>query len=476
MALAIALVMLVVGTILFHFLSPWWFTPIASNWKMMDDTVNITFVVTGIVFVAVNLFMACAIFLYRHRQGQRAQYSPENKKLEWWLTILTSVGVAAMLTPGLFVWAKFVTVPKEAAVVEVVGQQWTWSYRFPGRDGVLGTTDAKLITPDNPFGIDPKDPKGADDILVSSQELHLPINKPVKVLLRSKDVNHQFAVAQFRVKMDMVPGMVTYFWLTPTRTGQFDVLCEQLCGLAHFAMRGRVVVDEESAFQTWLSSHPTYAETAARVAGNAAAGQATYAVCSACHGSHAQGNQTLNAPKLSSQAGWYLARQLRNFKQGIRGADDRDIYAKQMIPMAATLADETAINNVVAYINSLPDERLTTTLVGDPDKGKSLYATCAACHGTAGQGVWSTNAPRLAQMSDWYLARQLHNFQQGIRGSHPQDFSGAQMVLMAKILPDDRAINDLLAYIHTLDGRAAGHDPPPRREALGRGKLLRRRG
>jgi cytochrome c oxidase subunit II len=450
MAMALVLILLVVGTILFHFLSPWWFTPIASNWKMMDDTVNITFVVTGIVFVAVNLFMACAVLLYRHRQGRRAHYAPENKKLEWWLTILTSLGVAAMLTPGLFVWAKFVTVPPGAAVVEAVGQQWTWSYRFPGRDGVLGTTDARFITLDNPFGIDPQDPKGADDILVSSPELHLPVNVPVKVLLRAKDVNHQFAVPQFRVKMDMVPGMVTYFWLTPTRTGRFDVLCEQLCGMAHFAMRGRVVVDEQSAFQAWLSSQPTYSQASARIAGDAAAGQAAYAVCSACHGPQGQGNQTLNAPKLSSQAGWYLARQLHHFKEGVRGSNDKDIYAKQMIPMAATLADEAAINNVVAYIGTLPDEPSPATLVGDAERGKSLYTTCAACHGKAGQGIWSTNAPRLAHMSDWYLSRQLHNFQQGIRGGHPQDFYGAQMVLMAKILPDDRAINDLLAYIHTL--------------------------
>jgi len=450
MALAVALVLLVVGTILFHFLSPWWFTPIASNWKMMDDTVNITFIVTGIVFVAVNLFMAFAVFLYRHRQGQRAEYSPENKKLEWWLTIVTSFGVAAMLAPGLFVWAKFVTVPKEATVVEAVGQQWTWSYRFPGRDGVLGTTDARFVTVDNPFGMDPNDPRGDDDILISSPELHLPINKPVKVLLRAKDVNHQWAVPQFRVKMDMVPGMITYFWLTPTRTGRFDVLCEQLCGMAHFAMRGRVVVDDEPAFQAWLSNQPTYAEKKAMAAGSPAAGQASYALCGACHGPQGQGNQALNAPKLSSQAGWYLARQLRHFKQGLRGSDDRDIFAKQMIPMASTLADDAAISNVVAYINSLPDEPPSPTLAGDPERGKALYTTCAACHGNSGQGIWSTNAPRLSHMSDWYLARQLHNFQQGIRGAHPQDFYGAQMALMSKILPDDRAINDLLAYIHTL--------------------------
>ena len=165
-----------------------------------------------------------------------------------------------MLAPGLAVWAKFVTVPDDASVVEVVGQQWAWSYRFPGSDGELGAVDNKLVTLDNPFGVDPKDPKGQDDILVLSPELHLPIGKPVKLELRAKDVNHQFAVPQFRVKMDMVPGMVTYFWLTPTRTGSFDALCEQLCGVAHFAMRGRVIVDEEPAFQTWLAAQPTFAQ------------------------------------------------------------------------------------------------------------------------------------------------------------------------------------------------------------------------
>src|SRR2546430_15912737 len=111
MVLAAALVLLVVGTILLHFLSPWWFTPIASNWKMMDDTVNITFVVTGIVFVAVNLFMACAVFLYRHRQGRRAGYAPENKKVEGWLTVLTPTGLAALVAPGFYLWAKLPSVP-----------------------------------------------------------------------------------------------------------------------------------------------------------------------------------------------------------------------------------------------------------------------------------------------------------------------------------------------------------------------------
>src|SRR6202048_1232107 len=124
MILGIAVIALVIGTILFHFLSPWWFTPIASNWTTMDQTVDITFWVTGVVFIAINLFMAYAIMRYRHRKGLQAHYEPENKKLEWWLTIVTSVGIAAMLAPGLAVWAKFVTVPSGASAGEVAEEQW----------------------------------------------------------------------------------------------------------------------------------------------------------------------------------------------------------------------------------------------------------------------------------------------------------------------------------------------------------------
>ena len=197
MAIAVVLVLLVIGSLIFHFASPWWFTPIASNWATMDDTVILTFWVTGVVFVVVNLFLAWVVWKYRHRKDHKADYDPENKKLEWWLTAVTSVGVAAMLAPGLFVWGKFVDVPDDAAVVEALGQQWHWSYRFPGADGELGHSDATLITPANPFGLDPEDPAGRDDVLVASPELRLPVDRPVKVLLRSKDVLHNFTVTQF---------------------------------------------------------------------------------------------------------------------------------------------------------------------------------------------------------------------------------------------------------------------------------------
>ena len=121
-----------------------------------------------------------------------------------------------------------------------------------------------------------------------------------------------------------------------------------------------------------------------------------------------------------------------------------------MVAFAATLADDTAIKNVVAYINSLPDAHPPATVSGNPAKGRAHYETCAYCHGSGGQGVWSTNAPRLAHMSDWYMKRQLQNFQQGMRGSHPQDFTGAQMAAMAKTLADDQAINDVLKHIDSM--------------------------
>jgi len=133
MAVALVLVAVVVGSVLFHLLSPWWWTPIASNWSYIDHTLVITFWITGIVFAAVVLFMAYCVFRFRHRDGARAHYEPESRRLELWLTIVTAVGVAAMLTPGLFVWAKFVNVPDEATDIEVVAQQWQWSYRLPGR-------------------------------------------------------------------------------------------------------------------------------------------------------------------------------------------------------------------------------------------------------------------------------------------------------------------------------------------------------
>lgn len=449
MAIALALVMLALGSVLFHFLSPWYFTPIASNWQAIDTTITITFWVTGFVFVALSLFMAWAVIRYRHRPGSHAEYQPENKKLEWWLLVLTAVGVAAMLAPGLVVWSQVVNVPQEAQVVEAVAQQWHWSYRLPGKDGELGTTHARYVTDANPFGMNPTDAAGRDDILLTTPELRVPLGQPLKLLLRSKDVLHNFAIAEMRVKMDMVPGLVTYAWFTPTRKGSFDLLCEELCGVGHFAMRGRLVVDEPAAYAAWLEKQPTYAQLRETPAAHAAIGKNLYAVCAACHGVNGEGNVALNSPKLAGQGAWYLERQLNLFKSGARGTHEKDTFGKVMAPMAATLADGSAVADVVAYIASLPDTRAASTIQGDANKGRARWATCAACHGAEGQGIAATNAPRLQGMSDWYMATQLKNFRDGVRGAHPQDIYGGQMGLVSGMLRDDAAVGDILAYINT---------------------------
>ena len=266
MIVAVMLLLVTAGTIIFHFMSPWWWTPIASNWGYIDNTIIITFWITGVVFVAVMLFMVYCVLRFRHRAGQRSEYEPENKKLEWWLTIITGIGVAGMLIPGLFVWNQYVTVPPGTAEIEVMAQQWQWSFRLPGKDGKLGTSNALLINGDNPFGLNPDDPNGRDDVLIEADDLHLRRDVPVKVVLRSLDVLHDFYVPEFRAKMDMVPGMVTYFWLTPIRTGTFDILCFELCGVGHHDMRGNVVVDDAAAYDKWLQEQETFAQTMARAA------------------------------------------------------------------------------------------------------------------------------------------------------------------------------------------------------------------
>ena len=264
MTIAFVLFLVVVGTLVFHIWSPWWLTPLASNWSGMDETLLLTFWVTGGVFMAVGLFMVYCVWRYRYQKGRKSEYKPEDKKLEFHLTWITAVGVVALLAPGLVVWNKFVTVPENAIKVEVMAYQWGWNYRLAGEDGILGKTSIHNISDDNPYGLDLNDPNGKDDLLVQDADLHLQIDKPVKVLLRSIDVLHNFYVPEFRAKMDMVPGLVTYYWITPTKTGEYEILCAELCGTGHWAMLGTVVVEEESDYSNWLAQQASFEQILAQ--------------------------------------------------------------------------------------------------------------------------------------------------------------------------------------------------------------------
>jgi cytochrome c oxidase subunit 2 len=147
-----------------------------------------------------------------------------------------------------------------------------------------------------------------------------------------------------------------------------------------------------------------------------------------------------------------MRRQISYYKRGIRGTQPGDEFGPQMAPMANTLATDAIVSNVAAYIASLPDVEVADTITGNVEVGRELYDyTCGVCHSANGQGIWAVNAPKLAGMSDWYLARQLQYFKNGARGAHRDDEFGFQMVSMVQALADEQAINDVVAYINTLE-------------------------
>ena len=179
-------------------------------------------------------------------------------------------------------------------------------------------------------------------------------------------------------------------------------------------------------------------------------GKQFFQVCVACHGANGEGNQLLNAPANGGQNVWYVMRQLRNFRVGIRGSDPKDLYGIQMRPMAMTLSDDQAVVDVAAYIGTLDVPVPPKTVEGDVEAGKKAFVTCMPCHGENGEGAKSLNAPRLSRQHDWYIVRQLNNFKSGVRGAHAKDIYGQQMRPMAQILATDEQVNDVAAYLNTL--------------------------
>jgi len=155
---------------------------------------------------------------------------------------------------GQRVWASiyFSDEPANATVIQVTGEQFVWNFHYAGADGQFGRTDTKLITSTNAVGLDRSDPVAKDDVL-SIGIMHVPVGKPVRVQLRSKDVIHSVLLANFRMKQDAVPGMAIQVWFTPTKPGQYEIACAELCGLAHYRMKAALTVDEsQEKFNQWL--------------------------------------------------------------------------------------------------------------------------------------------------------------------------------------------------------------------------------
>ncbi len=180
-------------------------------------------------------------------------------------------------------------------------------------------------------------------------------------------------------------------------------------------------------------------------------GERLYKVCAGCHGFAGEGNELVNAPGLAGLESWYLARQIDNYRAGIRGGSEDDAAGQAMAAMIGSLQSEDEVRDVVAYIDTLPKYAIAKTPPGDAGKGQAHYAPCIACHGDKGQGNPALQAPGLASLHPWYQILQLAKYRDGRRGTHPEDTYGQQMAPMAKVLADDPAVlQDVAAYIATL--------------------------
>ncbi len=255
--LAVFLVLLVILSLWLFSQRRWWIPELASMHGLASDRVfSVTLVVTGILFVLLQLTLAALVIKFRRRGDAKAQYwvKPRlEKRFAFVAGIIILLVDATIFDLGESEWFKFWgAAPADAAVIEVTGEQFVWSFRYPGADGVFGKTEPGLISTNNPLGIDSADPASADDVL-SLNQLHLPEGRPVILRLRSKDVIHSLFLPNFRVKQDAMPGMRIDLWFIPTRQGQFEIACNRLCGLAHYRMRAFLTVESQETFNNWLS-------------------------------------------------------------------------------------------------------------------------------------------------------------------------------------------------------------------------------
>jgi cytochrome c oxidase subunit 2 len=193
-----------------------------------------------------------------------------------------------------------------------------------------------------------------------------------------------------------------------------------------------------------------FAATSA-IAQDLARGEVLYELCSQCHQVDGGGKASIEAPAIAGMDAWYVESQLEKFKTGLRGAHPDDISGMRMRPMSMTLKSDDDIVAVAAFVASMPPVDPGPTLAGgDPERGKTLYGPCTACHGQIGQGNPQLNGPALNRSHDWYQVAQLKKFKAGIRGSKPQDQTGAMMAAMAGTLADEQAMIDVVAYIMTM--------------------------
>ena len=242
--------------------------------ERVDSMLWVTIIITGSVFLITQILLFWFVFRYQEKENRKVYYFPHNNKLEVLWTVVPAITLTILIIIGLRNWFYFTgDAPDNAMKIEITGKQFGWIFRYPGKDKTFGKKYYKLIDgADNSLGLIWKDnaemnlkddPATHDDIITEST-VYVVKNKPVKLIIGSRDVIHDVGIAQFRLKMDAVPGIPTTMWFTPKfttkemqeKTGnpnfQYEISCDQMCGNGHYSMRGVIEVVTQEEFDMWM--------------------------------------------------------------------------------------------------------------------------------------------------------------------------------------------------------------------------------
>jgi cytochrome c oxidase subunit 2 len=261
--------------------------PASNHGEKIDNMLYITILITGIVFIITQILLFWFSYKYQERENASAFFYPHNNRLEVIWTVVPAIVLTVLVGFGLYYWFQINSdAPKNAVLVEVTGKQFNWEFRYPGKDGKFGKKYYKNVdeTKGNPLGQIWEDPDNRDDVYVTG-EMHIVVNRPVKLHIYAKDVLHDVGLGHFRMKQDAVPGIPTTMWFTPKYTTkemkqkygpdfEYEISCQEMCGKGHYSMRGVVIVETEAEYRLWLASKkPQY--VVANAGGTAPAGGTT---------------------------------------------------------------------------------------------------------------------------------------------------------------------------------------------------------
>jgi cytochrome c oxidase subunit 2 len=262
----IALIVLLLGIMAFTLVgfAVNWLPPVASQHGAgVDGVIHYLLRATAPVLVAGAL--AVSWFLWRYARGTTPGSPATSGRTELWWSIGPVIGMMAITEIGVVVvgfpvWEQiYAEPPAGALVVEVTGQQFEWIVRYPGRDGKFGRVAPELVEKSNPAGLDPESPEALDDVVLTNR-LRVPLGRPVDVRLRGRDVLHSFSVPSFRVKQDVVPGILGRSLFVATAPGQYEIACTQVCGMGHYRMHGTVYVDQPGEYEQWYNQQTGWLE------------------------------------------------------------------------------------------------------------------------------------------------------------------------------------------------------------------------